>query len=119
MQKPESSGRLVKWVIELGEFDIHYRPRTVIKGQAAADFISELTPMKVMEETDPELIPMKVVGESSEVSLEETDPEASTKTSNNAAEYEALIGGLQLARDIDVDRVEVFSDSQLVVNQVN
>ena len=41
------------------------------------------------------------------------------KTSNKAAEYEALISGLQLARDIGVKRVEVFSDSQLVVNQVN
>ncbi|XP_004292234.1 PREDICTED: uncharacterized protein LOC101309906 [Fragaria vesca subsp. vesca] len=41
------------------------------------------------------------------------------KASNNAAEYEALIGGLQLARGIRVERVEVFSDSQLVVNQVN
>ncbi|XP_004292571.1 PREDICTED: ribonuclease HI-like [Fragaria vesca subsp. vesca] len=40
-------------------------------------------------------------------------------TSNNAAEYEALIGGLQLTQDIGVKRVEVFSDSQLVVNQVN
>nr|XP_011468490.1 PREDICTED: uncharacterized protein LOC101313915 [Fragaria vesca subsp. vesca] len=41
------------------------------------------------------------------------------KASNNGVEYEALIGGLQLARDIGVERVEVFSDSQLVVNQVN
>ena len=38
--------------------------------------------------------------------------------SNNAAEYEALIGGLQLALEIGVTKVEVFSDSQLVVNQV-
>ncbi|KAL6208841.1 hypothetical protein ACLB2K_019786 [Fragaria x ananassa] len=41
------------------------------------------------------------------------------QASNNAAKYEALIGGLQLARDIGMDRVEVFNDSQLVVNQVN
>ncbi|CAL8175329.1 unnamed protein product [Prunus armeniaca] len=26
LQKPETSGRLVKWAIELGEFDIHYKP---------------------------------------------------------------------------------------------
>ncbi|XP_004293030.1 PREDICTED: uncharacterized protein LOC101314059 [Fragaria vesca subsp. vesca] len=43
LQKPEASGRLAKWVIELGEFDM---PRVAIKGQAAAYFISELTPMK-------------------------------------------------------------------------
>ena len=60
MQKPEISGRLVKWAIELGEFDIHYRPRTAIKGQAAADFVSELTPMKEdVEQVGPR--PTKVV----------------------------------------------------------
>ena len=29
--------------IELSEFDIQYRPRTAIKGQAVADFIAEFT----------------------------------------------------------------------------
>ena len=29
--------------IELSEFDIQYRPRTAIKGQAVADFIIEFT----------------------------------------------------------------------------
>ncbi|CAL2277496.1 unnamed protein product [Prunus armeniaca] len=43
LQKPETSGMLVKWAIELGEFDIHYKPRPNTKGQAVADFISEFT----------------------------------------------------------------------------
>ncbi|KAK3035414.1 hypothetical protein RJ639_032942 [Escallonia herrerae] len=43
LQKPDLSGRLVPWSIELGEFDIHYRPRPSIKGQALADFIVECT----------------------------------------------------------------------------
>lgn len=34
---------LVKWSIELSQFDIQYLPRLVIKGQAAADFIAEFT----------------------------------------------------------------------------
>nr|XP_011459877.1 PREDICTED: uncharacterized protein LOC101294534 [Fragaria vesca subsp. vesca] len=165
MQKPEISGRLVKWAIELGEFDIHYQPRVAIKGQAAADFISELTPLKVVGESS-EPAPTKVVGVSSETSREDNGPGADKEmhsekppaqlwrlyvdgsvmrnksgtgiiletpdefkhkyalefqfnASNNAAEYETLIGGLQLARGIGVERVEVFSDSQLVVNQVN
>lgn len=41
--KHEPSGRLIKWVVELGEFDIHYNPRTTVKDQAIADFISEFT----------------------------------------------------------------------------
>ncbi|CAL8991543.1 unnamed protein product [Prunus brigantina] len=36
-------GRLIKWAIELGEFDISYQPRPSEKGQAVADFISEFT----------------------------------------------------------------------------
>ena len=37
---------------------------------------------------------------------------------NNAVKYEALLAGLRLARKIQVDRVKVFADSQLVVQQV-
>ena len=43
LQKPEASGRLLKWAVELGQFDITYHLRTVIKGQALADFIVEGT----------------------------------------------------------------------------
>ena len=32
LHKPETSGRLMKWAIELSEFDIKYNPKTVIKG---------------------------------------------------------------------------------------
>ena len=37
------------------------------------------------------------------------------KASNNQAEYEALIAGLKLALELGVDRLKVFSDSQLIV----
>ena len=40
------------------------------------------------------------------------------KASNNKAEYEALLAGLGLARELGVQTVEVFSDSLLVVSQV-
>ena len=43
LQKLEASGRLFKWVIELGQFEVNYHPRTVIKGQALANFIAEFT----------------------------------------------------------------------------
>lgn len=38
---------------------------------------------------------------------------------HNVAEYRALIEGLQLARDNGVQRIRVFMDSELVVDQVN
>lgn len=43
-QKPGTSGRLMKWALELSEYDIAFQPQTAIKGQAVADFIAELTP---------------------------------------------------------------------------
>ncbi|XP_074374144.1 uncharacterized protein LOC141714528 [Apium graveolens] len=41
LYKPESSGRMLKWAVELGQFDLEYCPRTAIKGQALADFVLE------------------------------------------------------------------------------
>ncbi|KAL0310353.1 UNVERIFIED_CONTAM: hypothetical protein Scaly_2935200 [Sesamum calycinum] len=41
--KLDASGRLVKWQIDLGKYDISYLPRTTIKAQALADFVSEMT----------------------------------------------------------------------------
>lgn len=41
------------------------------------------------------------------------------KASNNEAEYEAVIIGLELALELRVRDIEIFSDSMLVVNQIN
>ena len=43
MNKPEATGRMVQWAIELSQFDIEYHPRMAIKAQALADFIAEFT----------------------------------------------------------------------------
>ena len=40
-------------------------------------------------------------------------------TSNNKAEYDTLIAGLHLAKELQVHNLRVYSDSQLVENQVN
>ena len=40
------------------------------------------------------------------------------KASNNEATYEALIARLKLAKEMKVDSLEIYSDSQLVVCQV-
>ena len=40
-------------------------------------------------------------------------------TTNNGAEYEALIAGLKVAKELEVDRLQAYSDSQLVVGQVS
>ena len=39
--------------------------------------------------------------------------------SNNEVEYEALLAGLRLAKDMKAAQLRIYSDSQLVVSQVN
>ena len=41
LQKPDVAGRMVRWAVELSEFDIQYEPRGSIKGQVYADFVAE------------------------------------------------------------------------------
>lgn len=41
------------------------------------------------------------------------------EATNNMTKYEALIIGLQLASKLKVKVIQVYSNSQLVVNQVN
>ena len=44
-------------------------------------------------------------------------PIVATST-NNQAEYQALIKGLELLKEIHADAVEIFGDSMLVINQL-
>ena len=47
LHKPDASGRLVKWAIELSEFDIDYKPRAAIRAQVMADFVAEFAEPEV------------------------------------------------------------------------
>ncbi|KAI5328250.1 hypothetical protein L3X38_027647 [Prunus dulcis] len=40
LHNPDASQRLMKWAIELSQYDILYRPKTAIKAQALADFVA-------------------------------------------------------------------------------
>ena len=43
MSSLEAAGRMALWAIKLSEFDIQFRSRIAIKGQAVADFVTEYT----------------------------------------------------------------------------
>ena len=157
LQKSEASCRLLKRAIELGQFDLNFCPRTIIKGQALANFIAKFTyfdttevvgmtdnaeATKVAEalgeknstlvKEDAEQWTLYVDGASSDtrfevdillISLEghkiHCELRFRFKASNNEAEYEALIIGLCLAKELQACSIQIYNDSQLVVNQVN
>ncbi|XP_052203102.1 uncharacterized protein LOC127808572 [Diospyros lotus] len=130
--KPDSSDRFLKWVIELVQFNIQYKPRTAIKGQILADFVEEFT--GPTEEPAPLTSPvweLFVDGSSNEhgsgAGVLLVSPEGHKipyalrfrfGPTNNEAEYEALLAGLHLAREVKAERLKIFSDSQLMVCQV-
>ncbi|XP_024027555.1 uncharacterized protein LOC112093419 [Morus notabilis] len=118
---------------QLSQFDIDYKPRTAIKGQALADFVAEFTGLP--EEVELDDVPLRwklyVDGSSNEngsgarLVLQTPEGHKITSTirfefpaSNNEAEYETLLAGLLLAEHLKVGNIDIFSDSQLVLNQV-
>nr|GEW47965.1 hypothetical protein [Tanacetum cinerariifolium] len=103
LSNPEVTRRLLKWRFELEEHDIYYRPRTSVKGQILADFIVER----------PEDDSLDTSTEDKEELPDLFD------TTNNKAEYEALIAGLRIAEQIGVKNHQANVDSRLVANQVN
>ncbi|GJV41775.1 reverse transcriptase domain-containing protein [Tanacetum coccineum] len=40
------------------------------------------------------------------------------ETTNNEAEYEAFLAGLRIAQEMEIAKVAIFLDSQLLVNQI-
>ncbi|XP_059663785.1 uncharacterized protein LOC132309497 [Cornus florida] len=131
LSKPDLSGRITKWAIELSSFDITYEPKVSHNGQTVADFLLEY------EDTPEELEPpepqweIQVDGSSNQTSVGAgivmSTPEGTKlqqsiclkfPTTNNEAEYKALLAGLRLASSLQVRCLKVFSDSQLVINQV-
>ncbi|XP_064966932.1 uncharacterized protein LOC135613841 [Musa acuminata AAA Group] len=133
LSKFDVASCLLKWAVELGEFDIRYVPRTTIKAQSVADFISELTQS---EDEDPEqpsegwvlhmdgsanskgagagLVLLAPNGRSFEHSLRFV-----FQATNNEAEYEALLAGLRLALEMQVGAIHVLTDSQLVAEHLS
>ena len=47
LRSPDYIGRIAKWSIVLGAFDIKYMPRTSVKGQVLADLIAEFVELLI------------------------------------------------------------------------
>lgn len=140
--KPKASGRLMKWVVELGEQDIEYCPRKVVKGQAVTDFLAETSSVgehsTVVDERPTAEVDladtwkMYVDGSSTKgkcgVGVVLISPEGIAlqyalrfdfDTTTNEVEYEALLVGLNIASRLKAQILLAYSDSQIIVNQVH
>nr|ABA93826.2 retrotransposon protein, putative, unclassified [Oryza sativa Japonica Group] len=130
----EGTGRVVKWAIELSEFDLHFEPRHAIKSQALADFVAEWTPapepISVPEASSgPSQLPhtaywvmqfdgsLSLQGVGAGVTL--TSPNGDVlrylvrldfRATNNMAEYEGLLAGLRVAAGLGIRRLLVCKE---------
>ncbi|XP_070015261.1 uncharacterized protein [Nicotiana sylvestris] len=146
-QKSLPTGRLAKWQILLTEFDIVYVTRTAINAQALADHPvenpvdNEYQPLSTYfsdkEVNSVEVIPkytnvweiffdgaMNAKGLGiGEILISPTGQHYPATTrlcffcTNNTAEYEACIMGMNMAIDQEVEELLIMGDSDLIIRQ--
>jgi hypothetical protein len=133
LHNKEAIGRIAKWAYELGAHDIEFQPRTAVMTQALVDFVSEWTEQQVLDNPKATKVwrmyfdgSLKLKGagagilfiaprgEQLKYALQLLFP-----ASNNAAEYEALIHGLNIAISLGIKRLMVYEDSLVVISQIN
>ncbi|XP_073037020.1 uncharacterized protein [Primulina eburnea] len=129
-------GRIGKWLLELAEFTLIYCPQKSMKGQAVVDFLAD-HPMVDVAGSAPVDIPVFYVNQSWTLKFDGSSTERESgvgvvitspigvKTAlsfnldfsctNNQAEYEALVIGLEILRDLGAKDVLIIGDSQLHV----
>jgi len=131
LKKPDVAGRMVKWAVELSEFDIRYEPRGPIKGQIFTDFVVELSSETAQSAGSDDRWVLSVDGSTNQLGsragvilegpngvLIEQSLRFAFKANNNQAEYEALITGILLAKEMGEKVLMDKSDSLLITGQV-
>ena len=127
----------------LGAYDVRYIPRTAIKGQVLANFVEEFTESIIGEgkgivdtmTVSALIIPtwevytngaanekragIRIVVITPEKLVMEKSLRLGFLASNDEAEYEALLAGKIMVNQLKGEVVEVYSNSWLVVGQVN
>ncbi|VFQ95883.1 unnamed protein product [Cuscuta campestris] len=135
-RSPAASARMTKWAVFISQYNVVFRSRPSIKGQALADFqvectAREMTRAQVDTRVEDDWWVMSIDGSSGSrscgagivlITLENFRIYYAVRfqfrVSNNEAEYEALINRLKILGKLGVSRVQVFSDSRLVVGQI-
>src|SRR4051812_39955892 len=131
MGSKDATGRVAKRAIEIANHGIQYEPRTAIKSQALADFLVDWAETQYAPPA-PGLDCWRMHFDGSKMKnglgagVVLTSPKGDQlnyvlqihfAASNSVAEYEALVHGIKLAREIGIRNIECFGDSDLVVQQ--
>src|SRR4051794_23463764 len=132
LTNPNATGRVSQWVIDLSPWEITYTHRTAIKSQVLPEFFVDW-----IEAQLPSLPDMsgswtmyfdgskRNTGAAAGVVLISPQRDKMKYVlrmnfplpSNNEAEYEALLYGMRMARACGATRLEIYRDSNLVVQQ--
>ncbi|XP_024156411.1 uncharacterized protein LOC112164453 [Rosa chinensis] len=102
---------------------LQYVPQKAVKGQAIADFLAhhltlEIPTAKELEIATETLAGAGIVLENPTGDRFSYSFQLEFKCTNNQAEYEALIIGLEVLLEMGVRDVQIRGDSQLVINQL-
>ncbi|KAL0297629.1 UNVERIFIED_CONTAM: hypothetical protein Sradi_6815000 [Sesamum radiatum] len=141
MAKPVLSDRLAKWYLQLQQFEITFVPQKIVKGQVLANFlvdrpmpaewelsddlpdedilVIEVTPLWKMyldRASHKEGVGDGVVFVTSEGEILPYSFTLTQNCSDNVAEYQVLIFGLEIS--VDAKQLPLKGNSQLVVNQL-
>lgn len=130
LKKSDLTRRMVSRSMEFYEYDISFVLRSCIKSQERIDFLVKFNTS--LEEECPCLWFLSVDGSSNlKISWERIMPERpgdvlseqslcfKFHASNNHVEYEALVTGMKLAREVGATHLPAKSNSQLITNQMN
>ncbi|GKF23924.1 reverse transcriptase domain-containing protein [Tanacetum coccineum] len=113
LNKTEASGKLAKYAVKLGAYNITFEPRNAVKGQVLADFITKTPREEPPEDSKGSGVSLVLIGPSG---TEHTYALRLTfENTNNKAEYKALLA----AKQVNVQRLEARVDSKLVASQIN
>jgi hypothetical protein len=132
LQSKEATRWIAQWVVEIGQYDVEFIPRQAIKSQALVNFIAEWTdscPRGIDELPDHWVIYFDgsytlkggkagVVLIPHECDILKYAIQFKFPITNNIAEYEGQVTGLRLAKDLNIQRLLIRGDSQLVAKQV-
>ncbi|XP_039686367.1 uncharacterized protein [Medicago truncatula] len=132
LSKPILHSRVGKWALALTEYSLTYQSLKAVKGQIVADFIVDHSVSEVLT-TEIDNHPWNLYFDGSShkngtgIGIVIISPKDHTFEymfrinqfcSNNEAEYEALIIGLEIALELGARHIEIKGDSELVLKQM-